>query len=225
MKNKILLSIILSTSIFAGVLILDLLTKGLIIPNLIPSVGDSIDVIPNFINFVYVKNTGAAWGILGGRPVFLIILSIIVLALFIAFYILRVKKVGNNSSSLLAISVGLIAGGCLGNLFDRLVFGYVRDFINFQFISFPVFNFADIALTFGVIIMIIYFLFYYQKEEKNNNVNSSVKSYDNHAENVDENKNNENDTKIEENIVEKDKLSDDNIGKDKLGEDNNDKNG
>lgn len=168
MKNKkFLISIILSCSIFVLVLLADLLTKGLIIPNLIPNVGDRVGIIPKLISFIYVKNYGAAWGILGGRNIFLIVMSIVILALFITFYVLRVKKVRNNSSCLLGISVGLIAGGCIGNLFDRLVFGYVRDFINFDFMNFPVFNFADIALTFGVIIMVIYFLFFFAKEDKN----------------------------------------------------------
>ena len=167
MKNKKMwISIILSISIFGAILLLDLLSKGLIIPNLIPNVGDRVGIIPKFISFIYVKNFGAAWGILGGRNIFLIVISIVILALFITFYVLRVKKVKNKSSCLLGISVGLIAGGCIGNLFDRLVFGYVRDFINFDFMDFPVFNFADIALTFGVIIMVVYFIFYYSKEEK-----------------------------------------------------------
>lgn len=171
MKNKKMwISIILSISIFCGILLIDLLTKGLIIPNLIPKVGDRVGLIPKFISLIYVKNYGAAWGILGGRNIFLIVISILILALFITFYVLRVKKVGNKSSCLLGISVGLIAGGCIGNLFDRLVFGYVRDFINFDFMDFPVFNFADIALTFGVIIMLVYFLFYYSKEDRKEEV-------------------------------------------------------
>lgn len=178
MKNKVILSIILSTSIFVGILLLDLLTKGLIIPHLIPNVGDRVGVIPKFISFIYVKNTGAAWGILGGRPVFLIIISILILALFIAFYVLRVKKVKNKTSCLLAISVGLIAGGCVGNLFDRIVFGYVRDFINFDFMNFPVFNFADIALTIGVIIMVVYFLFYFSKEENKQKMTENIEKTD-----------------------------------------------
>jgi signal peptidase II len=164
LKNKALLSIILAGSIFVGILLLDLLTKAFIIPNIIPNVGDKVVIIPNLISFVYVKNTGAAWGIFGGGQVFLIVISAVVLALFIAFYVLRVKKVGNRSSMLLGISVGLIAGGCIGNMVDRIFLGYVRDFINFEFMNFPVFNFADIALTFGVIIMIIYFLFFFTKE-------------------------------------------------------------
>lgn len=180
MKNKTFLSIILACSLFVFVLLLDLLTKGLIIPKLIPNVGDTVSVLPGFINFVYVQNKGAAWGMLAGRPVFLIVISIIVLGLLIAFYVLRLKKFGKTISPLFGICIGLIAGGCIGNLLDRLVFGYVRDFINFQFIDFPVFNFADVALTLGVIIMLVYFIFFYTKEEEKlkylteNSTNSTI---------------------------------------------------
>ena len=166
MKNKkIYLSIILSVSILCFIILLDLLTKHFIIVELIPKVGDSIDVIPGFINFIYVKNTGAAWGMLAGRPIFLIIISIIILGIYIWFYVLRIKKLQNKVSKVLSISVGLIAGGCIGNLVDRIAFGYVRDFINFEFMNFPVFNFADVALTFGIILMVIYFLFIFSKED------------------------------------------------------------
>ncbi len=173
MKNKKILSPILAIAIFSFVLILDLLTKEFVISKLIPNVGDATNVFPGFINFIYVKNTGAAWGMLAGRPVFLIVVSIMVLSLLIIFYILRLKKTGKNSSSLFGISLGLIAGGCIGNLIDRIAFGYVRDFINFQFIDFPVFNFADVALTFGMILIVVYFIFYYSKEERNIKIEKS----------------------------------------------------
>lgn len=166
LKNKKFLSIILVVSIFVATLLLDLLTKGLIIPNHIPKVGDNIDVIPGFINFIYVKNTGAAWGMFAGRPIFLIIISILVLGLLLAYYGLRIKRTNEKSSVLFGISIGLIAGGCIGNLIDRIIFGYVRDFINFQFMNFPVFNFADIALTVGMAVLVVYFIFFYSKEEK-----------------------------------------------------------
>lgn len=166
MKNKrFILSISLVCGIFVFVLLFDLLSKHFITQAL-PHIGDSMNVIPGFINFVYVQNTGAAWGMLAGRPVFLIIVSILILAIYLGFYGLRLKKLKNNVSITLAVSVGLIAGGCIGNLIDRIVFGYVRDFINFQFMDFPVFNVADIALTVGIIIMVIYFIFIYSKEDK-----------------------------------------------------------
>ena len=125
-----------------------------------------MEVIPGFINFIYVENKGGAWGIFSNSTIFLIIMSVIILALFVAFYAIRLKAKEQNISMWLTVSVGLIAGGCIGNLIDRIAFGYVRDFINFQFFNFPVFNFADIALTVGIITIVVYFLFFYSKEEK-----------------------------------------------------------
>lgn len=213
MKNKkLLISIFVPISIFIFILALDLLTKNFII-KLIPNEGDAIKVIPGFINFVYVKNTGAAWGVLSGRPIFLILISIIILGLYLAFYIIRNKKHKCETSLVFSISVGLIAGGCIGNLVDRIVFGYVRDFINFEFISFPVFNFADVSLTFGIILMIIYFFFIYSKEEKKLN-----KELDKDCQNAIKNKKNDEKIDDEENIT---RENQENINQDK--ENNKDK--
>lgn len=152
-----------SIAVFIGVLLLDLLTKYFIF-ELIPNYGQSMDVLPGFINFVHVENKGAAWGMMAGRPIFLIVVSVAILALFLTFYVLKLKHLKNSISPLLAISTGLIAGGCIGNFIDRVFLGYVRDFINFQFFNFPVFNFADIAVTFSIVLLVIYLVFIYPKE-------------------------------------------------------------
>lgn len=144
---------------------MDLLTKELIIKNVIPNVGNSVEVLPGFINFIYVQNRGGAWGIFSDSTIFLTIISAVMFALMIVFYVLRVRQVKEKSSIWLAVSIGLVCGGCLGNLIDRIFLGYVRDFINFQFMSFPVFNFADVALTIGMVVLVVYFLFFYSKEE------------------------------------------------------------
>ena len=166
MKNKrVILAIVLPCVLFALLLTLDLVSKHLIDKSL-GTVGASKEIIHGFISFIYVHNSGAAWGIFSGRPIFLIIISIIVIALFIAFYVLRLRKFKDKISLWLSVSLGFIAGGCFGNLIDRIAFGYVRDFINFDFINFPVFNVADICLTVGIILLFIYFIFFYSKEEK-----------------------------------------------------------
>ena len=69
-------------------------------------------------------------------------------------------------SVLLGIATGFIVGGCFGNLYDRLVFGYVRDFLNFEFMNFPVFNIADVSLCIGIFLIVIYFIFIMPKEGK-----------------------------------------------------------
>lgn len=164
MKNKKLFWMVFtSVAIFAVVLVGDLLTKHFIF-KLLPHTGNSMDVMPGFINFIHVENKGAAWGFMAGRPIFLIVVSLAILALYVAFYVIKLKHLKNSVSPLLAISAGFIVGGCIGNLVDRLAFGYVRDFINFQFFNFPVFNFADIAVTISVVLMVIYLIFVYPKE-------------------------------------------------------------
>ena len=166
MKNKrVILAIVLPCVLFALLLTLDLVSKHLIDKSL-GTVGASKEIIHGFISFIYVHNSGAAWGIFSGRPIFLIIISIIVIALFIAFYVLRLRKFKDKISLWLSVSLGFIAGGCFGNLIDRIAFGYVRDFINFDFMNFPVFNVADICLTVGIILLFIYFIFFYSTEEK-----------------------------------------------------------
>lgn len=166
-KNKKYLSPLIAVGVFIFALLLDQLTKELIIKNLIPKVGDFVSVIPKCISFVYTKNYGAAWGILQNNTIFLIVMTFIGIGIMLAFYIVRLKKVGNRASITFAVSTGLIIGGAIGNLIDRLFLGYVRDFINFDFLYFPVFNFADVCLTIGIIIMLVYILFLYSKEEEN----------------------------------------------------------
>ncbi|MBQ8792615.1 MAG: signal peptidase II [Clostridia bacterium] len=184
MKNKKIWSPIIAGIVFALILVLDLVTKEVIISKVLPNVGDSVEVIPGFINFVYVQNKGGAWGIFSNSTIGLTILSVIILALMLVFYIIRIRQVKNKSSMWLAVSVGLIAGGCIGNMVDRIFFGYVRDFINFQFMDFPVFNFADVAICVGVLVLMVYFIFFYSKEEKNiKNVEKNQKNNEKGGEN------------------------------------------
>ena len=170
MKNKnynkaVFITVIVATIIFA----FDLTSKYLI-EYFLPNIGDSVSFIPGFINIVIVHNDGAAWNSFSGMQILLIIASILILLGLISFYILQIKKYGNQVSKSLSVAVAFIAGGCLGNLYDRLFFGYVRDFLNFEFINFPVFNIADMFLTFGMIIFVIYFLFLHGKNDKNQQI-------------------------------------------------------
>lgn len=211
MKNKrVILAIVLPCVLFALLLTLDLVSKHLIDKSL-GTVGASKEIIHGFISFIYVHNSGAAWGIFSGRPIFLIIISIIVIALFIAFYVLRLRKFKDKISLWLSVSLGFIAGGCFGNLIDRIAFGFVRDFINFDFMNFPVFNVADICLTVGIILLFIYFIFFYSKEEKllKTESVSAISSSTNNNKSSEEHLQKSSNEKVESAINEKQNLEED----------------
>ena len=97
----------------------------------------------------YVKNYGAAFNILNGSRIFLSIVSITITLLLI--YIILYKK---NICNLDLLSYSFILGGTIGNGIDRITKGYVIDFINLNFINFPVFNIADISINIGLIFII-----------------------------------------------------------------------
>ncbi|MBR1890517.1 MAG: signal peptidase II [Clostridia bacterium] len=124
--------------------------------------GNEVSAIPHLIDFKLVHNDGAAWGILAGKQAFLIFLAVVFIAIFVWYYIKE-----KNKTWLLTISVGLLVAGTVGNLFDRIFFGYVRDFLMFDFWkSFPVFNFADVLLCIGVVLFAIYLIVYFVKNKK-----------------------------------------------------------
>ena len=112
----------------------------------------NIVIIKNFFNLTYVENTGAAWGILDNNRIILIGVSIIAV-LFINKYINSETEV----NKLTIVSYGMVLGGIIGNLLDRIFRGYVIDFLNFNIIGydFPVFNIADTLIVIGIILMFI----------------------------------------------------------------------
>ena len=103
-------------------------------------VGESVTVIPGLLRLTYVTNPGAALGTLPGRDVLLVVGSL--LAVCVAMYILVTGKI----SRLVAVGCGLILGGTVGNLFDRVVSGQVTDYLSL----FYVFNAADFAIIAGL---------------------------------------------------------------------------
>ncbi len=117
------------------------------------SVGSIISFnVLGLFNFQLVHNTGAAWGILSNSTAVLGWFSIVVsVAIVIWLFAYRKQK----ASWLEVISLALVCAGGLGNAFDRLVNGYVVDFIACNFIDFPVFNIADVGVTVGVVLLCI----------------------------------------------------------------------
>ena len=102
----------------------------------------------------YVKNTGAAFSILQNSRELLIILSMIALVLLALHVIHHLKSISLKTCFFIA----LLSAGIAGNVHERIVFGYVRDFFQLNFINFPVFNISDIFINIGVIALIIMIL-------------------------------------------------------------------
>lgn len=124
--------------------------------------GKNISLIGGFLRIFSTHNTGGAWSIFSNNTLFLIIVSIIFIVgifIFNAFF--------KQKNYFYAISLGLILSGALGNLYDRIKFGYVRDYIKLEFIRFPVFNICDIAICVGAILLVIYLVFLAPKQKEN----------------------------------------------------------
>lgn len=134
-------------------LILDQVIKFIITSNMI--IADTIHIIKNFFRITYLQNTGGAFSILSGNVMFLVIVSIVLLGLII--FIISKDK---NKNLLANITYGMLIGGILGNLIDRIRLGYVVDYLDFNFLSynFPVFNLADIFIVISAILLIIKYM-------------------------------------------------------------------
>ncbi len=131
------------------VIIIDQATK-LVIENIL-NINESISIIKNFFSIHYINNYGAAFGILKNFTPFLLIISFFVLILIYS----NMFNFKNNRRNNFAF--GLITGGILGNVIDRLFLTYVRDFISFKIGNYnmPIFNVADASIFLGVILLII----------------------------------------------------------------------
>lgn len=132
-------------------ILIDRITKTLVIFLLKPI--NEIKIIPKFFSLTYVENYGAGFGILQNQTILLILISGICLVVLNNYL-----KKSESLSKIEIISYGLIVGGIIGNLIDRLVYKYVIDFLNFNIFGydFPVFNIADSSLVIGVMFLIIY---------------------------------------------------------------------
>lgn len=130
----------------AVLFLIDQVSKNIVIR--LMEVNQSIPVITNVFHITYVQNFGAAFGIFAHRTGFFVFVAVAVV-LFIIFFL---RQVGPGHR-LLRAALALQLGGALGNLADRLRFGYVVDFFDFRF--WPVFNVADMAIVFGIGLLIL----------------------------------------------------------------------
>ena len=147
-------------AILAVVLVIaDQVVKFLIRSN--QELGESVPFIPHILNLTYYQNTGAAFSIFREHTWILALISAVV---SVALVMVMVKRVFRHPAGQVILAV--ILAGAVGNLIDRVLFGYVTDMFQTIFINFAVFNVADCCLVCGVIAMMVYVLFFYDKLEK-----------------------------------------------------------
>ncbi|MBR5540322.1 MAG: signal peptidase II [Clostridia bacterium] len=146
-------------AIAAALVSIDQLTKWLAV--LCLKNAGITELIPKVLGFAYVENEGAAFGILQGqRFLFLIITGVVMAAILALLLFGKFRKY-----RLFNISATLIVAGGLGNFIDRLIHGYVVDFIKVLFFEFPVFNVADCYVVIGSVLLLVFFFFIYDDKK------------------------------------------------------------
>ena len=112
------------------------------------------NVIPKFLSFTYVKNSGAAWNILEGQMLFFYIITSIVIIVIVYYLITE-----GIEDKIFGVILSIILSETIGNFIDRLLNKYVIDMIKVEFIDFPIFNLADSFLVVGIFSLIIYTIY------------------------------------------------------------------
>lgn len=141
--------LILSLVIIAAVIVIDQVTKQLAVVHLMPI--RDFPIIEDVLHLTYSENRGAAFSILENhRWVFLITSTVAIVVILVGMIIYR-KKLNLP----LAVSLSFIVGGGIGNMIDRVMLGYVVDFIDCRFIDFYVFNVADSFVTVGCVLFVV----------------------------------------------------------------------
>ena len=144
-KGTIKTGLFLATT--AIVVVLDQVSKSWVRANL-----PQIELLPGFLDFIYVENYGSAFGLFANQTFLIVIVVIATILIVLLFF-----RYLSPSPTLSIVSISLILGGALGNLIDRLRFGYVTDFIDihlYEIFHWFTFNIADAAITIGIITLI-----------------------------------------------------------------------
>lgn len=165
-KSKLLVISFIAAVIL---IVLDQLTKDLIIKDY--EVSEGKPVIKGFLELLHIKNKGSAWGMFHNKPVVPIVISAILILLILYVYSNMLKY---RIYRRLRICIVCLVAGALSNMIDRIRIGSVTDFIYFKFIDFPVFNVADIYVTFSIAIMLIFLIFCYKGADIDVMLGSSI---------------------------------------------------
>lgn len=113
----------------------------------------SVPFVPGVLSLRYHENSGAAWGILADHRWVFMSVSVVAILAIIGYMVYTRKE---KKDVFLRLALPLFLGGGIGNMIDRVRFGYVVDFLEFDFIDFPIFNVADSCVTVAAVLVLIY---------------------------------------------------------------------
>jgi len=155
-----------------GVLLLDRLTKWAVAANI--ELQHSIVVIPGFFRLTHVQNTGAAFGLFADSSAQWKIGALVSFSILALIVVSALLWKHSHSLSVTAIGLSLILGGAMGNLWDRMIYGRVVDFLDFYVGGYhwPAFNIADSAIVIGAVLLISE-IFFAKSPSENETVKSS----------------------------------------------------
>ncbi len=123
---------------------------------------DPYRLLPNVFEFRYLENRGAAFGMLQDQRILFIVVGVVFLVIILASLI---ALPATKKYRALRVCLVMIGAGAAGNLYDRIIYDYVTDFLYFVYIDFPIFNVADIYVTLSAFMLVILFLFIYKDED------------------------------------------------------------
>ncbi len=160
MTRKRVVNIIIDFIIMCLLVVADQYTKALAVVQLKDK--PAIPIIPGILEFNYLENRGAAFGMMQNQKIFFIFVAVIILGCIIYIF---VKTPPERKYTILHILLTFIAAGAVGNMIDRLNLNYVVDFIYIKAINFPIFNVADIYVTCATFLLVIILLFVYKDQD------------------------------------------------------------
>lgn len=151
-NKKKLLTVAFQLAGIAVLVAADLLIKKIVLDNI--ALYEKIDFIPGLYGWTYIQNTGVAWGMFDGNPALLSVFTGVIIAVGIGYLASPFRR-----PLAYDIFIPMIISGGLANMIDRVMRGFVVDYIDTLFIEFPVYNFADCLVCVGAFSLVIYLIY------------------------------------------------------------------
>lgn len=160
-KDEYRLKPVISIFLIVTLVIIDQITK-IFAAAYLPNTPEGVSVVNGVLSLYYVENTGISFSLLASKLVLIIVVTSIIIAT-LSYVLLATPK--EKKYLPFSVTLAVIIAGAVGNLIDRIIRGYVVDFIKVDFINFPIFNFADICVCLGLFVLVILIIFKYKEND------------------------------------------------------------